>query len=78
MACDCPIIASNLPSINEVLKPDVNCRYFESENAEDLANQIMTLLKSKELCENMVSNNRVLVENFSWTQRAQIIYDFIV
>ncbi|MBK8390475.1 MAG: glycosyltransferase family 4 protein [Saprospiraceae bacterium] len=78
MACDCPIIASNLPSINEVLKPDVNCRYFESENAEDLANQIMTLLKSKELCENMVRNNRVLVENFSWAKRAQKIYEFIV
>ena len=78
MACDCPIIASNLSSINEVLEPDINCLYFEPENAKDLSSKINKLLNSDALRENIVMHNRTLVENYSWIKRAKKIYDFIV
>lgn len=76
MAAGRPIIASNLPSIKEILTED-NAIFCEPGDPADLAQKISLVLTDKTLAQNMASQAREDVENYTWRKRAEKIMNFI-
>lgn len=64
MASSLPIIAKNGTLADEILKNDENGYFIEDAN--DLAEKIMKLLKDPSLIEKMGSVSRHMVQKFSW------------
>ncbi len=76
MASGVPIIASNLPSIREILNKN-NAIFFDADNSRDLAEKIQRNLKDKDFL-NKISRKAIQdVENYSWSTRGKKIIDFI-
>jgi len=68
------IVASNLPSIREVLKDHVNALLFEPSNSDSLAERINQLLSNKELAEKISANaHQDFIEKYTWDIRAMRI-----
>jgi len=76
MASKRPIIASDLPSLREILKKD-NCIFFEPDNSEDLANKIDLLFNNIELQKKIADKAYTDVNNYSWQKRVNNIMNFI-
>lgn len=72
MASKKPIVASKLPSIQEILN-DNNCVFFESGNAKDLADKIEKLIFNEKLSAALSSQAFNDVINFTWSNRAKKI-----
>jgi len=72
MAIGLPIIASDLPSLREVLN-DENALFFEQGDSKDLAKKIELLKDNKLLQEKISQNNLNKVKDFSLEKRAGII-----
>ena len=67
MSSGLPIIASNIPEMQEIVTDGVNGLLFEVQNTKDLAEKINLLLQSKDLREKMGKKNRKVVEErFTW------------
>ncbi len=75
MAANRPIIASNLPSICEILKNNVNAILFDPDNAKDLAIKIDWVLENN--CKNIVDKAISDVQNYGWDRRAENIKLFL-
>jgi|SRR3989344_9061093 len=76
MASGKPIVASNLPSLREVLN-DKNAFFFEPDNPKDLADAIKKILENRNLS-NMISKQAFEdVKNYTWQKRAEKILNFI-
>jgi glycosyltransferase involved in cell wall biosynthesis len=75
MAAKRPVIASELPSLCEILKDRHNAVLFEPDNPQSLADAIEFVLKND--CTNIVSQAYKDVQEFSWKKRAQKIVGFI-
>ena len=72
MAAKRPIVASNLPSIREILN-EKNSVLAEPDDAESLARCIKKVLQNKQL-DNKISNQAFLdVQNCTWGKRAENI-----
>lgn len=72
MACETPVIASNVKGNNELVKNDFNGCLFERGNAVDLADKIEKLLKSPDLQIQLGKNGRqFVIDNFTWDKVAQ-------
>jgi len=67
-----PIVASDLPSIREILNED-NAVFFESDNSESLASAIKKVLSDNELARKISEKALVDVQNYSWKKRAENI-----
>ncbi len=76
MAARRPIIASNLPSIKEILTED-NAIFCEPGNASDLAAKINLALTNSELSERVGEQAWMDVQNYTWTKRAEKIINFL-
>ncbi|CAB3289261.1 Glycosyl transferase group 1 [Methanocaldococcus lauensis] len=77
MASKRPIIASDLPSIREIVD-DNEVLFFEPDNEKDLALKVEKLIKDKELQNKLINNAFNKVKNYSWENRSkQIIYYFL-
>lgn len=76
MASGQPIVASELPSIREILNEN-NCLFFEPDNAADLAKKIKQALNDPVLAEKLSTQARQDVEQYDWDKRARKIIDFI-
>jgi glycosyltransferase involved in cell wall biosynthesis len=74
MASNRPIIASNLPSITEVLSNN-NAFLFEPDNPKDLAEKIQKAVSSN--CREVVLKSYEDVKKYTWEKRAQSIAQFI-
>lgn len=72
MASGTPIVASNLPSLKEILN-DQTCIFFEPGNARDLSKTITKLLTSNELRQSLAAMAKLKAKNFTWSNRAQTI-----
>ncbi len=70
-----PIIASNLPSICEILTNEKNSILCEPSNSEDLAEKINFVLNND--CSKLAQQAYVDVQNFTWDNRAKRILEFI-
>ncbi len=77
MASQRPIIASDLPSIREVLN-DKNCLFFVPGNASDLQDKIIRLSDHPEMAEQLSRQAYQDVQVYSWEKRAQRILDFFL
>jgi glycosyltransferase involved in cell wall biosynthesis len=71
MACARPIVASNLPVVRELVRPDVEALLFTPDDAHDLARCLLTLLDDFALAERLAQNAAARAgAEFTW-QAAQ-------
>ena len=71
MACGKPIVASNVGGIPFMVENGKTGLLFESENAEDLAEKIVTLLKDDKLRQKMGEAGKEKVKEFTWDKIAE-------
>lgn len=76
MASGRPIVASDLPSIREILN-ESNAVFFEPDNPESLASAIKKVLNDKELAKRISEQALKDVQKYSWHERAAKILNFI-
>jgi len=73
MAAGVPIVATNLPSIREVLRHGENAWLVEPGNEKALAQGIMQVLQDAALSTKLATNARQAVDRFTWERRARAI-----
>jgi glycosyltransferase involved in cell wall biosynthesis len=71
-----PIIASDLPSIREILN-DQNCLFCEPGNSEDLAKKIKQILGDHILAQELSRQAYLSASQYTWGGRAKNIVEFI-
>lgn len=78
MAMGKAIVASDLPSLREIIKDGENALLVISDNPELLAQGIKKLLKNPELAKKIGSNARIKAQYYSWDNRAKRIAEFMI
>lgn len=76
MASGTPIIASDLPSLREILNEGNAC-FFEADNAQSLAVAIKNLLANVDKQKTISAQMSRDIMSYSWDNRARNIIDFI-
>jgi glycosyltransferase involved in cell wall biosynthesis len=76
MASGVPIVASDLPSIREVLNPG-NAFLVEPDNAQALAKGIEAAVMNKETASALSAQALSDVQKYTWNSRAENILDFV-
>jgi len=76
MAANKPIIASDLPSIKEILN-DNNCFFCKPGDSNDLAEKIKFVLNNKEIAEKKAQQAYKDSKQYSWDKRTKKIIEFI-
>jgi glycosyltransferase involved in cell wall biosynthesis len=76
MASGVPIIASDLPSIREVLD-DASAFFVTPDDPRALADGIQQALAEKEIAERKAQTAKLLAADYSWDSRAQKIISFL-
>ncbi len=76
MAAERPIVASDLPSLREILN-NRNAVFFKPDSSESLATTIKMLLSHDELQKQLARQARKDVEEYTWDKRAKKILDFL-
>jgi glycosyltransferase involved in cell wall biosynthesis len=76
MAAGKPIIASNLPSLREILN-EKTALFFEADNADDLAKKIDFLLEHSDSAKTLGKNAKEISQNYDWNSRANLIKKFL-
>jgi glycosyltransferase involved in cell wall biosynthesis len=76
MAARRPIIASNLPSIKEILN-DQNAVFCQPDNPSDLARAIGKVLNDHQHSESISGQAYRDVQNYTWAKRVEKILQFI-
>ncbi len=77
MAAERPIVASDLPSLREVLHDERNALLITPDDPSALASAVNRLLTDKALAARLASAARLEVESRTWTQRAAAIREFV-
>jgi phosphatidylinositol alpha-1,6-mannosyltransferase len=76
--CGKPVIAGNSGGVKDAVKTTYTGLMVNPENTEDIANNIITLAKNKELREQMGENGRKrAVEEFKWENNIKQIHSII-
>ena len=76
MASGTPIIASDIPSVREVLN-DQTCNFFEADNLNSLVNSINLVVNSTDNSKLKAETAKLIVKKFSYTERARKILNFL-
>ncbi|HIP89995.1 MAG TPA: glycosyltransferase [Candidatus Nanopusillus sp.] len=76
MASKRPIVASDLPSIREIVSED-EVLFFKPEDEKDLADKIDLLIEDKDLQIKLSNNAFKKVQNFTWEKRAKRILEIL-
>jgi glycosyltransferase involved in cell wall biosynthesis len=71
MAAGRPIVASDLPSIREVLRHEENALLVEPGNPSALAAGVRRLLDDRALADRLSSAALADVQDYSWNRRAE-------
>lgn len=77
MASGRPIVASRLPSLQELLRDGENSLLVEPDSPQSLAAGILQAATSKELGARLAQRAWEEVQSFSWSARARSILDFL-
>jgi glycosyltransferase involved in cell wall biosynthesis len=72
-----PILASDLPTIREVLEPEKHALYFAAGSTEGLAEAIQRLSANPELRTILAANLEERASFFSWNNRARRWWEII-
>jgi glycosyltransferase involved in cell wall biosynthesis len=78
MAAGVPIVASDLPSIREVISPESNGLLVEPDNPEALAAGLSRVLDDGALSQRLAARARLDVEAYSWDARAKRMLEFLM
>ena len=78
MASKRPIVASDLPSIREILKDGENAILVEPDNPKALAEGIKRVLDDSNLAKKISEQAYKDVQNYTWDKRVERILGFIV
>ena len=73
MASGRPIVASDLPALREVLRPDDNAVLVEAGNAGALAAGLARVLADRALASRIAAQARADVQEYTWDRRAMRI-----
>ncbi len=76
MASGCPIIASDLPALREILN-DKNALFFKPDDASGLARAVKMIKSSQMLGYHLSQQALADVKEYTWTKRAEKILNFI-
>ena len=76
MASGVPIVASDLPSIREILN-EKNSVLVKSDDPEKLADGIMKVMEDEGKASSIAKQARKNAENYTWEKRARKILEFI-
>jgi glycosyltransferase involved in cell wall biosynthesis len=76
MASGKPIIASDLPSMREVLNEN-NCTFFFPGDPTSLARAVQTVLDDPSAAQSKASQSLADVQRYSWKKRARAIVEFV-
>lgn len=76
MASGRPIIASDLPSLREVLNEN-NCLFAKPDNPSDFADKIKNTLENSDLAQKVSKTALADVKNYTWQKRAESILNFL-
>ncbi len=76
MAGGVPIVASDLPSLREILSEET-AYFFEPDNAESLAKTINTVLEHESEAKGKAAKALELARGYTWKSRAENILNFI-
>lgn len=71
LACGCPVIASNTPSLIDIVKDGENGIIVRQNDTEALANALCKLAQSQDLQEHFRSRARDSVIRFGWKEAAE-------
>ena len=77
MAAQRPIVASDLPSLREILRDGENALLVTPDDPEALADAVTRLLNDPVLARALVQVARAEVEEMTWTNRAESILIFL-
>jgi glycosyltransferase involved in cell wall biosynthesis len=77
MASGKPVVASDLPSIREVISDDVNGVLVTPENSKSLADGINRLIENPSLGTRLAAQAAHDIKEFTWDKRAEKISNFI-
>jgi len=77
MAAKRPIIASNLPSLREIIVHDETAFLVEPDDSRSLAIAIQSLRLDSDLSSRLVDNAAILVNEYSWSSRSDRILEFV-
>ena len=77
MAAERPIVASDLPSMREVLHDERNALLVTADDPTALAGAVTRLLTDTALAARLARAARLEVESRTWTQRAAAIREFL-
>jgi len=77
MAAGVPIVASDLPSMREILRHDENACLVDPGNPSALAEGIRSLLSDRDRAEHLAQTARQDVKKHTWEARAAEIIEFI-
>jgi glycosyltransferase involved in cell wall biosynthesis len=78
MASGRPVVASDLPSIREILKHEENALLVPPGDAHALAGAIERLVRDRELSRRLASRAFEDVKAYSWDRRAAALEEFLV
>jgi len=76
MTAQRPIIATDLPSVREVLNED-NAFFVPADNIDRLAETILCIVENPELVQRKANQAYQDVRNYTWEKRVKKIIDFI-
>jgi glycosyltransferase involved in cell wall biosynthesis len=77
MASGVPIVASDLPSLREVLN-EQNSYFFEANNSESLSKAVREVLDEYDNAKIKAEKAYIDVQEYTYKKRAKKIYDFVI
>ncbi|KND48430.1 MAG: teichuronic acid biosynthesis glycosyltransferase TuaC [Parcubacteria bacterium C7867-005] len=76
MAGKLPIVASDLPSLREILNEE-NAVFFKPDDAKDLAEKIQKVFSDDKMAQQIANKAFLDVQDHTWVKRGQRIIDFM-
>ena len=74
MASECPLVISRASAFPEIALDAA--LYFQPEDAEEMASQIITVLDDEDIRKNLIQRGIQRVQDFSWTKTAENTLSF--
>ena len=70
MACGCPVLAANIPTVQEICGD--SALYFDPHQSEQLSKILQDIINNAELRQNLSRSGLARSEKFSWAQSAYL------
>lgn len=75
MAAGCPVLASKIGGLREIIEDGQNGVFFKSESIDNLANYLINLLGNKSKLEGLTKSAMGFVQGYSWDRVARKYLD---